>query len=256
MTIEWWHTSLKNSCAESWWGFSNSDSGLLIDSDSDSNSRSDTKYKINNTLVGRVSAVQTKKINVTFRIDFGFPSFGRDIYTSYHTCLSDRICPFPQKERIVAARSIICSDYVQIICGAGASPRRRPAWAGTVSATGAASLRRREGRLEKWGGHFLNKKTTTWFDMTNHLPSHFNFGFGWSTIFVKKKKIGGKWEGHQWRIQKEGPGRGQISNRYPNFWKFMKREGLGRGQISNRYPNFWKFLKSNQNQFACFWTNK
>ena len=39
--------------AESWWGCSDFDSGLLIDfdsgSDSDSVSRSDTKYKVNNT---------------------------------------------------------------------------------------------------------------------------------------------------------------------------------------------------------------
>ena len=50
--------------AESWWGCSDSESGSLIDSgsDSDSGSESDTKYKTNNTLiVGRVSAVQTKK---------------------------------------------------------------------------------------------------------------------------------------------------------------------------------------------------
>ena len=31
--------------AESWWGYSDSDSGLLIDSGSNSDSASDTKYK-------------------------------------------------------------------------------------------------------------------------------------------------------------------------------------------------------------------
>ena len=74
--------------AESWWGCSDSgsdsDSGLLIDSDSDSGS--DTKYKINNTLiVEQVSAAQAKKKkeeerNVTFSIDFGLHSFGRKIF--------------------------------------------------------------------------------------------------------------------------------------------------------------------------------
>ena len=63
------------------WGYSDSDFGsdfrLLIDSDSGS----DTKYKMNNTLiVERVSAVQTRKKNVTFHIDFGFHSFGRKIF--------------------------------------------------------------------------------------------------------------------------------------------------------------------------------
>ena len=52
--------------AESWWGCSDSDSdsGLLIDSDSgsDSDSGYDTKNKINNTLiVERVFAVQAKQ---------------------------------------------------------------------------------------------------------------------------------------------------------------------------------------------------
>ena len=47
-----------------WWGCSDSDSdsGLLIDPDLDSDSGPDKKYKINNTLiVERVSAVQAKK---------------------------------------------------------------------------------------------------------------------------------------------------------------------------------------------------
>ena len=47
-----------------WWGCSDSDSdsGLLIDSDLDSDSGPDKKYKIINTLiVKRVSAVQAKK---------------------------------------------------------------------------------------------------------------------------------------------------------------------------------------------------
>ena len=47
-----------------WWGCSDSDSDSyhLIDSDLDSDSGSDTNYKINNTLiVERVSAVQAKK---------------------------------------------------------------------------------------------------------------------------------------------------------------------------------------------------
>ena len=52
--------------AESWWGCSDSDtgsdSGLLIDSDSGSDSGSDTKYKIDKTLiVERVSAVNARK---------------------------------------------------------------------------------------------------------------------------------------------------------------------------------------------------
>ena len=52
--------------AESWWGCSDSgsdsDSGLLVGSDSDSDSGPDAKYKINNTLiVERISAVQAKK---------------------------------------------------------------------------------------------------------------------------------------------------------------------------------------------------
>ena len=52
--------------AESWWGCfdSDSDSGLLVGSDSgfDSDSGPDAKYKINNTLiVKRISAVQAKK---------------------------------------------------------------------------------------------------------------------------------------------------------------------------------------------------
>ena len=62
--------------AGSWWGCSDSgsDSRLLIDSDSDSGS--DTKYRINNTLiVERVSAAQARKRNVTFPIDFGLHCF-------------------------------------------------------------------------------------------------------------------------------------------------------------------------------------
>ena len=65
--------------AESWWGCSDSDSdsGLLVGSDSGP----DTKYKINKTwIVERVSAIQAKKINVTFPIDFGLHSFGRKIF--------------------------------------------------------------------------------------------------------------------------------------------------------------------------------
>ena len=75
---------------ESWWGCSDSDSGLLIDSvsGSDCDSGSDTKYKINNTLiVGGVSTVRAKK-NGTFRIYFGFHSFERKIFIPVitHAC--------------------------------------------------------------------------------------------------------------------------------------------------------------------------
>ena len=46
--------------AESWWGCSDSDSGLMIDSGSDSGF--DAKYELNNILiVERVPAVQAKK---------------------------------------------------------------------------------------------------------------------------------------------------------------------------------------------------
>ena len=38
------------------------------------------------------------------------------------------------------------------------------------------------------------------FDMADHLPSRVYFGFGWITIFVKKRP---KWQGHQWLIQLE-----------------------------------------------------
>ena len=58
-----WHYAERRG-AESWWGCSDSDSGLLFDSDSESDSDSgpDTKYKINNTLiVERVFAVQAKQ---------------------------------------------------------------------------------------------------------------------------------------------------------------------------------------------------
>ena len=51
--------------AESWWGCSDSGCGLLIDSDSGSDSDFDVKYEINNTLiVERVSAVQAKREHV------------------------------------------------------------------------------------------------------------------------------------------------------------------------------------------------
>ena len=69
----------------SWWGCSDSssdsDSGLLTDSGSYSDSGSDTKYKINNTLiVGQVSAAQAKKKKRDISIDFGLHSFGRKIF--------------------------------------------------------------------------------------------------------------------------------------------------------------------------------
>ena len=88
--------------AESWWGCSDSETGLLIDSDSgsDSDLGSDAKYKINNTLiVERVSAVEARKRNVTFPIDFGFHSFGRKILIRVISHTS-RIAsaPQPQKE--------------------------------------------------------------------------------------------------------------------------------------------------------------
>ena len=62
--------------AESWWGCSDSgsDSGLLIDSGSgsDSDSGSDPKYKMSNiVIVERVSAVQARRRNIAFPIDFG-----------------------------------------------------------------------------------------------------------------------------------------------------------------------------------------
>ena len=104
--------------AESWWGCSDSETGLLIDSDSgsdsDSDLGSDAKYKINNTLiVERVSAVEARKRNVTFPIDFGFHSFGRKIFIRVISHTS-RIAsaPLPPK-RIAAARSFICSDHVR-----------------------------------------------------------------------------------------------------------------------------------------------
>ena len=80
--------------AGSWWGWSDSGSGLLIDSDScsdsDSDYGSDTKYKMSSTvIVERVSAVQATKRNVTFPIHFGFHSFGRKIFNpSYLTPIS------------------------------------------------------------------------------------------------------------------------------------------------------------------------
>ena len=102
--------TLQSRGAESWWGCfdSHSDSGLLIDSDSGT----DTKYKTNNTLIVEgVSAVQAKKRNVTFPIDFVFRT--GDFYPSYLSCLPDRICPPPPSKKIAAARSFICSDHVR-----------------------------------------------------------------------------------------------------------------------------------------------
>ena len=110
------------------WGCSDSDSGsnsgLLIDSDSGSDSGSDTKYKINNTLiVEQVSAVQAKKRNVTFPIDFGFHSLGRKIF----------IPGISHTSRITfAATPKNCGCHIiyylrSCSCGTGASSRRRPA---------------------------------------------------------------------------------------------------------------------------------
>ena len=109
---------------------SNSDSELLIhpdfssdsDSGSGSDSGSDTKYEINNTLtVPHVSFVQARKRNVTFPIDFGFYSFGRNIFISVipHTIL---IASAPPPE----LRYQIIYLYRFCSCRGGASPRRRP----------------------------------------------------------------------------------------------------------------------------------
>ena len=40
--------------------------------------------------------------------------------------------------------------------------------------------------------------------MTSHVP-----------FFCKN--FDGKWEGHEWRVQREGFGSGRISKRFPNF---------------------------------------
>ena len=112
--------------AESCWGCSDSDSGLLIDSDSDSGS--DTKYRINNTLiVERVSAVQARKRNVTFPIGFGFHSFGRKIFIPIISHTS-RIASAPLPLRNCGCQIIYL--FRSCSCEAGgvhAPPRRRPA---------------------------------------------------------------------------------------------------------------------------------
>ena len=141
-------------CSDSWWGCSDSDSrsdsGVLIDSNSgsdpDPDSGPDAKYKINSTLiVERVSAVQARKRDVTFPIDFGFHSCGRKIRIPVISHTS-RIASAPSlKKRIAAARSFICStsDHVR------AEPEHR--FNGVLPGQGpqvpqAASLRRRAAR--------------------------------------------------------------------------------------------------------------
>ena len=131
--------------AESWWGCS--DSGLLIDFDSDSSSDSDswsdTKYKINNTLiVERVCAVKARKRNVTFPTDFGFHSFGRKTFMSVlsHTSRIASASSPPKKEL-----RLLDHLFVQIMSVRSRSitSTRCPARAGTAGHTGAVSLRRR-----------------------------------------------------------------------------------------------------------------
>ena len=82
--------------AESWWGCSDSDPGLLINSGSDSDSYSGpgTKYEINNTLiVERVSAVQAKKETWHFLLTLNFiRSYGS---TSFHLSLTLAGLPLP-----------------------------------------------------------------------------------------------------------------------------------------------------------------
>ena len=48
-------------------------------------------------------------------------------------------------------------------------------------------------------------------------------GVGWDDVphIPFCKNFDGKWESHQYMIQREGLGSGQISKRYPNFWKVI-----------------------------------
>ena len=77
--------------AKSWWGCSDSDSGLLIDFDSgsDSDSESDTKCRINNTLiVERVPVSQRKKkCDISFWLRLSFLRTEL-LYPSYHSSLT------------------------------------------------------------------------------------------------------------------------------------------------------------------------
>ena len=137
--------------------------------------------------------------------------------------------------------------FISCSCGARASPRRRPGsqvrqeqpHQGRAARRSPASPERSEG--EATGPHrsgvgwvlvlvgllidaysiMMAQKRSIYNQLDGvhrHQLQKYLFEVSKSLkIETGSQRVNGKWEGHQWRIQRKGFGRGRISNRYSDF---------------------------------------
>ena len=145
-----------------------------------------------------------------FSIDLGFYSFGRKIFIipviSHTSQIASAPLPSPF-QGFAAVRSFICSDDVVaehehrldcVLLEQRPQVLQEQPHCGKESFDADVRHRERSERL-----------------VTEPHRTRVGWDDAHASLFVKNFE--GKWEGHQWRIQREGFVSGRTSNRYPNF---------------------------------------
>ena len=141
-----------------------------------------------------------KKRDVSYGLWFSFPRT-KDLYPIYYSCLPDRTYPPPPEDNCGCQISFLfrsCSDHAR----AEQEHRIDRVLLKPGTRFGQVQPRCGEGPLEDQ----LRRRERSEQEATG--PHH--SGIGWDDVphmpFVKTK-IDGKWEGHQWQIQREKEGR-------------------------------------------------
>ena len=151
---------------------------------------------------------------MTFPIDFGYHSFGRKIFIPVSLMPAGSYLPPPQQIKKNCGCQIIYffrsySDYVR------EEQEQEHRLDGVLLEPGPQVRQEQPHcREEPLDAHLCH-----WDRSERNATGPHRSGVGWDDLphISFCKNFNRKWEGQQWRIQREGFGRSRISKRYPNF---------------------------------------